>query len=527
MTASTIPHAIPLPEAVADEPPRRWWSLPATTYAAAGLVLVWFALQLARYVGEAPDLDGMVSLRGSLTLYNEGFHGLIASSDGTGIHPPVMDFLNYIAFAVFGAGPGAQQLLSIALFAFLAGAVERLLAPWLPARQRILAAVAVAICPSLALSLYFVSREGLIMCILVPALILALAPGGVGRRPLALGLVLALLPLTKETGLALVLPFAVDAALVGGGARRERGRRVAYVLGIPVAAALAWRIVLSLAGGSAWHTWVLSTHASDGPYVVAVRGMLGLERAVFFRENLANAFVVNYLWLPAALAVATLVLLARGRASAALQRPAALVAGLAAVYAWTTLTFPTYAEPRYAAPLTMLTILFVCLGLPLWPRRARPVVLGALIVAFAAGAWSPTDPVSRAIYGTTSVGGEQVYDTDALWRGPDRVDVNFSLLNASRRINSRLRRVYATDVTLVTGDCDAMKFGEKLYSVGYTPSAYDHGIPGARPLKCVPVKDLPAGAATGKDKIALVRTPEEDASDQPPAISGPSIVVIH
>ena len=101
-------------------------------------------------------------------------------------------------------------------------------------------------------------------------------------------------------------------------------------------------------------------------------------------------------------------------------------------------------------PLTTVTILLVLLGLPLWPRLARPVVVGALLVVFAAGTWAPTDPVSRALFGTTSVGGEQIYDTAERMRGPDRMAVNLAQLRASRRVNARLRRIFATDATLVT-----------------------------------------------------------------------------
>jgi hypothetical protein len=324
----------------------------------------------------------------------------------------------------------------------------------------------------------------------------------------------------------LALPFALDAALR---AWRERGQwisRLVPVVALPLAAALVWRVVLTLAGGSAWHTWVFSSHAGDGPYVVAARAMFGLEGTLYLRQNLANAFVVNYLWLPALLAVVTVVLLVRRSIDSRHRRLAGLVLGLAVLYAWTTLTFPTFTEPRYATPLTMLTILFVMLGLPRWPRRARPIVLGALLAAFVAGAWLPTDPVSRAIFGTTSIGGEQIYDTPVRERGPDRIDVNFALLRATRRGNERLRRVFATDAVLVTGDCDTMKLGEKLFTVGAYPNAFRREFPHLRPLRCVPVAKLAAGAATGKRHIALVRTPEEDAANLPLGISGPSIVVV-
>jgi hypothetical protein len=155
------------------------------------------------------------------------------------------------------------------------------------------------------------------------------------------------------------------------------------------------------------------------------------------------------------------------------------------------------------------------------------VVIGALIVAFAAGSWSPTDPVSRKLYGTASVGGEQIYNTAERQRGPDRMVINYAVLRASHRLNARLRRIFASGATMVTGDCNAMKFGEKLFSVGFQASAFDRGIPGARPLKCVPVDQLPPGAANGNDRIAVVRTPEEDAQNQPPAVTGKAIFVIH
>ena len=121
----------PTTEPVAAERESLWRAFPLTTYAAVGAVLLWFWIQLRPFISEAPDLDGMVSLRGSLTLFHEGFHGLIASSDGTGIHPPLFDALSFISFAVFGEGPAAQQLLAIPLFILLAGGTERLLAPYL------------------------------------------------------------------------------------------------------------------------------------------------------------------------------------------------------------------------------------------------------------------------------------------------------------------------------------------------------------------------------------------------------------
>ena len=54
---------------------------------------MWFAIQLGRFVGEAPDLDGMIGIRGSLTIYEEGFGGLVKNIGSEGIHPPLMDLV--------------------------------------------------------------------------------------------------------------------------------------------------------------------------------------------------------------------------------------------------------------------------------------------------------------------------------------------------------------------------------------------------------------------------------------------------
>lgn len=502
--------------------------VPTSMLAAVGVVLAWFAVQLAQFVGEAPDFDAMISLRESIVFHRDGLSGLIADRVGTGVHPPLMDGLTSLFFATFGEEPRSQQLFGVLLFAGLAAAVERLLAPFLVhGVQRVVAAVAVAITPSLAIVMFTVSREGLVLALLAVGLAIALAPGEYGRRRLfGLGVFLMLLPLLKDACLVLAFPFALHAAFTGGSAWKVRAQRFATVIAFPVAASVLWRIVLEVYGGDAWHTWIVSERADDGPFVVALRAMFGMERGLTLRQNLANGLIVNWLWLVALLAVVTVWFVWR-RGSGPLQRAVVLIGGLAVMFTWTTLTFPTFAVPRYATPLTLLVLLVVLVGLVAWPARARPFVLAALVATAVLGAWSPTDPVSRGLWGIESVGGERFYNLPWAERGPDRTVYNLGVLRASQRLNARLRRIFATDVALVTGDCDSMKFGEKLFSVGFTPSVYDRAIPRARPLKCIRPQELPAGATDGPDQLGLVRTVEEDQRGDPPAVKGKSVVVIH
>ena len=137
---------------------------------------------------------------------------------------------------------------------------------------------------------------------------------------------------------------------------------------------ILWRLVLKLEGGDAWHTWITSERADEGPFVVALRAMFGMERGLNLRQNLANALILNWLWVPALLALATVVFVWK-RGTAARQRAVALIGGLAVMFTWTTLTFPTFSVPRYATPLTLLVLLIVFVGLGLWPR-ARAAVRG-------------------------------------------------------------------------------------------------------------------------------------------------------
>jgi hypothetical protein len=101
---------------------------------------------------------------------------------------------------------------------------------------------------------------------------------------------------------------------------------------------------------------------------------------------------------------------------------------------------------------------------------------------------------------------------------------NFAVLRATRGMNARLQGIYRSRATLVTGDCNVMKLGEKLYTVGVQPDAYGGVLPGARALRCIPLDQLPPDAATGADTIALVRLPEDEGKPLP--LSGPSVVVI-
>jgi len=487
---------------------------PARAGVAAAAATLLLLLDFGSFLTLAPELDAMVTYREALQFYKNGLSGIIANGDG-GVHPPLLDLVSHAAFTLFGQSPLSLRLVAIALVALIAASVERLYAragdagksggnsdgTGLRAHESIVAAVVTVACPLVATNVFLLMREGLLVAILAPALAL-FATGG--TRCLALAsFVLALLPLAKETGVVFLAPFMAYAYCVHGSGSlisKERIARAALVTLPALAVLVAWKAFLKASGGHAWSSWVFTEDKTESPYVTALRAMFQGLGDVYFRQNLANAFLVNFLWVPALLALAcVLVALKRRR----LAPQAALVLGCALVYAWTVLPFPTWTIPRYAAPLAFLTVAFVCLSLATWTSAARIPALITLAIVFALGKAASIDPVTRAVYGMTTQGGEQIYDTDWNWRGPDRMMVNTQVLQASARVNARLEAIYASDAALVVGDCYGMKIGEKLWSVGLAPSSYQM-FPRARALGCVALDKLPAPEVLRNMSVALL-----------------------
>ena len=290
------------------------------------------------------------------------------------------------------------------------------------------------------------------------------------------------------------------------------------MVALPLAMSIVWRIVLKASGGDAWHTWITSERADEGPFVVALRAMFGMERGLNLRQNLANALIVNWLWVPALLALVTVVFVWR-RGTPALRRAVGLIGGLAAMFTWTTLTFPTFIVPalRHAPDAAGAA-----------DHPDRPAAVAAARAPVGAGG-ADRDRRARRVVADRSrlalavahddVGGERFYDTPWEARGPDRNVYNLALLRASERMNARLRRIFATDVDVVTGDCDSMKFGEKLFSVGFTAERVRPRHPGRAAAECIHLNQLPPDAATARRRSASCapskRTPRSSRRRSP------------
>ena len=228
----------------------------------------------------------------------------------------------------------------------------------------------------------------------------------------------------------------IYAAFTGGPAlaRADAARR-ARARASRSRVALLWRLVLRARGRRRRGTRGSSPSApTTGPFVVALRAMFGMERGITLRQNLANAFIVNWLWLP------TLLALVDARAGVAAAGAGALPArDRADRRARGDVHLDDADVPDLHGPA--LRDAADAAHAADRPGRAAAVAAAARGRSCSArccsrsllGAWSPTDPVSRKLFGTVSVGGERIYDTAQL-RAAARIArcYNFAALRATR-----------------------------------------------------------------------------------------------
>lgn len=234
------------------------------------------------------------------------------------------------------------------------------------------------------------------------------------RRLLAATLWGAALALSKETGAmlwALILAVEVLSVTRGEGTLPERlqSLRARLPMVLPFLALGSWIAYRSLSAGP-----VLWTPVANAPsHALHDLVSFSLDDHVF-HAYLAVTLVMNFAWV-AALPVT--VDLARRAWAWGLRAPLPPVDGadpralrdalaVAALAALLLTRYRTFANPRYFLPLHPLLLLAAYAALcrppaPRWLRRAVPATLAAL---FAASCLRTVDPVSRAVFGTFSVG---------------------------------------------------------------------------------------------------------------------------
>jgi hypothetical protein len=230
---------------------------------------------------------------------------------------------------------------------------------------------------------------------------------------------------SKETG---ALVYAVALGLHVLFVAAENGGPVrARITGALRAAAPAFVPLVLFAAFIGWWAATQSSYAiwNQGIQERPLTGIRWLDfDDVIFRSYAAIIFVLGFAWVPTAAIVGDLALGAARAARRLGDRPlpgmdarfAAYLASLTAALAYLLTVYRTWSFPRYfvvLAPLLIITayVSAVRLGAAPRVRRGALAALAAVLLSASHASW---DPVSRAVFGTLSLGETPVYDVSGI-----------------------------------------------------------------------------------------------------------------
>jgi 4-amino-4-deoxy-L-arabinose transferase-like glycosyltransferase len=491
----------------------RTWALILLVMAFA----LWSCVAVLPWAGDAPDLDAMVNLRESFVFYRSGVGGLLENRGGS-THPPLIYIFNSLGFALFGQRPLSLALMGLLLLVWLGLVLFNIFSESASPCMSALAAFVLSMNPLLVSCFRFMMSEGLIVLTTASCLLFYLR-----RKWVLLAIALCAFGLVKQTALVFVGAFGLAVLF---SERTSWRRRIGTASGIclPVAfVAAGWMSFLAFKGGGAWNNEIMGNSSGGNPFTVALHALLGGFTSVYFRQNLANAFLVNFNWVSLLGGAFAVQMWLRHREQRARLFPVAALCVL--VYALFVFPFPTWTIPRYGLPALFPLLVLGALALlrcdTRWGASAL-LGLGALSVV---AQFLSFDPLTRAVYGTFEQRGQEVYDTHYSWRGPDRVMYNLQLALMSRVQNARLQKVFDSGASVMVGDCHDLKFGEKAWSVSAYPEQFSR-FSNISYVACVLPQELviPERAALVRNaKVALI-PPLKSLED--PNLLPSSVVVI-
>ena len=192
----------------------------------------------------------------------------------------------------------------------------------------------------------------------------------------------------------------------------------------------AFPALLPLIAFAAFLAWWSATQGSyavwnQGIHERPVEGMHWFDfDDVIFRSYAAIIFILGFAWVPASALLADFAIGALrsvrrmgSRALSGVDAPlAAYLTALTATLAYLLTVYRTWSFPRYfvvLAPLLLLAAFISAVRLGAGPR-ARRLILVAMVGLMCTANFCSWDPVSRAVFGTISLGERRAYDVSSI-----------------------------------------------------------------------------------------------------------------
>lgn len=418
------------------------------------------------YFGESPSLDPMVIYRESTQFFNGGIKEII--SNGTRIHPPLIYLLNFIAFSIFGKNPTSYNLVGTMVFFLGSIFLYFIIKNMFGIKTAIPMIILLFLNPFVNINSFYLMNDMLILT----GTILAIGFYSYGRKKL-FSATLALMVLMKETAYVIIFSFFLISFLkiiIKKEYIRDKLRETArmILLFLPaILVFLAWSYFLKSLGTTEWREPFFGAN-NQNSYMIVIENLYKLKIFnVFLFENLSNALILNFQWIYLLGLVLFGLLHRREKFLFTNQQKdfCQILIAINILYIFLIFPFPTWTIPRYILPFLIPFFFFLAYFISRIrnPRLYSMTIIIFFILALINNYFS-LDPLSLEI-GKAEIINQTFYDIRSPHGGPDMIIYNTQFLDLTKSQNNIIKDAINKNLSTIFAQCNALKLGEKLYSI--------------------------------------------------------------
>ncbi|MFQ5492980.1 MAG: glycosyltransferase family 39 protein [Candidatus Dojkabacteria bacterium] len=425
------------------------------------------------FASTLPYLDGNIDFVQSMDFFEGGFDQLIAN--WASIHPPFKVLLGSTAIKLFGVSHIIYNLIGITIsiigvvFAYLLG--SRLFSK----KVGLIFALLISTSPLyLSLSLFWL-KDFVLAVVLLATLFLYLE-----KRYLLLGFTLMLAVMIKEQGLALAgaviateLLFGIYQLLTQIIKRKKLKLKANYkklLILLPFLVFIAWQSFLSSNGSKVWGDWIFTNNPEIGAIATVINNLVSLDFLNQWAfQNWNQLLILNFNWvLWGIFLTGPILYLWTAKRGQKRNIVAAVKAGdqkirvFAAMllfflgYFLTVLTFQTYTITRYGLPLIPILLLGVAYTTYMIIEKSTffgwmvKIILPLIVLT---SLFSSSDPVSKKLWGTTSIFEQELYAVNEHLAGNDGLTYNLQFLQIAKQRSESIFDAHREQTPVYSQEC--------------------------------------------------------------------------
>jgi 4-amino-4-deoxy-L-arabinose transferase-like glycosyltransferase len=388
-----------------------------------------------------PYLDGNIFFVKSVLFYQGGFEEMFAHFNS--IHPPLKQILTFFFFSIFGVNTYVDIFLGWVLGVFSIFFVYLLLMNIADKKSTIYGSLFWSINP-LFISTSFFALNDFVLTFFVVSSVYFYSK----ERVFISSLLASLGVLTKETGILLPISFVISEISQLLIARRRLTVITAFInvlnFSLPFIVLYGWISYMDSLGKGVWGDWNFSEVATKGSFYTIYHNLVTLGFLnKYAYQNWLQVLFLNFNWVYWLVILVSISfylykyqrLTMRGVAKLLKNKTHLSLIIFFVLYMLIVLSFQTYTIPRYHLKADFILVVYTSISLS-WLVRynklAHLVVLIVFLVSIIRLFYS-IDPISKFLWGRTTIVGEEVYDLGSKLSGNDGITYNFQYLSIVKR----------------------------------------------------------------------------------------------